>query len=161
VQAYLFEAARGLWTTFRHFLRGLFRYETLPTVPYPEIKPEMPEGYRGKHRILRREDGSPRCVACFMCASACPANAIHIEAEEAPDGRVEKRPRVFEIDHSVCVFCGLCVEACPADAIRMDTGKTSFVHDKREKFLVTLDDLMAEQPLHGTEFPLPAFTKTP
>jgi NADH-quinone oxidoreductase subunit I len=161
VQAYLFEAVRGLWTTFRHFLRGLLRYEQLPTVPYPEIKPEIPPGYRASHRMMTRSDGTPRCVACFMCASACPAGCIRIEAEEDTDGRIEKRPKVFEIDHSVCVFCGLCVEACPADALRMDTGVTSFVHDKREKFLVTLDDLMRQPGQASKDYQVPAYTDAP
>jgi len=135
VTSYVPEAIRGLYTTLRHFLRGLFKYETLPTIPYPTIKPAIPKNYRGKHHLLKRADGSPRCVACGMCAAACPARCIKIEAGESPDGFVEKRAVRFEIDHLACVFCGLCVEACPADAIRMDTGETSFVHDSREKFL--------------------------
>ena len=36
---YIFEAIRGLWTTLKHAARGLFRYETLPTISYPEGQP--------------------------------------------------------------------------------------------------------------------------
>ncbi len=138
VVSYIPETIRGLYTTFRHFLRGLFRYETLPTIPYPVIKPPIPKDYRSKHRLLKREDGSTRCVACGMCAAACPARCIRVDGGESPNGLIEKKAVRFEIDYLACVFCGLCVEACPVDAIRMDTGETSFVHDKREKFLSSL-----------------------
>jgi len=143
VISYVPEAIRGLYTTLRHFLRGFFKYETLPTIPYPTIKPPIPDNYRGKHRLLKRADGSPRCVACGMCAAACPARCIRVDGGEAANGLVEKRAVRFEIDHLACVFCGLCVEACPVDAIRMDTGETSFVHDSREKFVVGMDELYA------------------
>ncbi|MDR2580823.1 MAG: 4Fe-4S binding protein [Fibromonadaceae bacterium] len=135
VQAYIPEVIRGLYTTLRHFLRGLFKYETLPTIPYPVIKPPIPKDYRSKHRLLKRNDGTPRCVACGMCAAACPARCIKLEAGESADAFIEKKALCFEVDYSVCVFCGLCVEACPADAIRMDTGETSFVHNNREAFV--------------------------
>ena len=138
VQAYIFEAIRGLCTTLRHFLRGFFKYETLPTIPYPDIKPPIPQDYRGKHRLIMRSDGTPRCVACGMCAAACPAHCIKIKAGESPSLQIEKVPVCFEIDHLVCVFCGLCVEACPANAITMNTGETSFVHDNRKDFLCSL-----------------------
>jgi NADH-quinone oxidoreductase subunit I len=142
VRSYIPEAIRGLFTTLRHFLRGLFRYETLPTIPYPTIKTSIPKNYRGMHRLLKRADGSPRCVACGMCAAACPARCIRVDAGESPDGQIEKMAVRFEIDYLACVFCGLCVEACPADALRMDTGKTSFVHDSREKFIANMENLL-------------------
>jgi len=142
VRSYVPEAIRGLYTTLRHFLRGLFKYETLPTIPYPTIKTPIPKDYRGMHRLLKRADGSPRCVACGMCAAACPARCIKVDAGESPNGQVEKKAIRFEIDHLACVFCGLCVEACPADAIRMDTGITSFVHDSREKFIADMQKLL-------------------
>lgn len=143
---YVFEALRGLYTTLKHALRGFFRYETLPTVPYPDTKPEIDHAYRARHRLMLRPDGTPRCVACGMCAAACPAHCIFIEASETDDPRIEKAPVRFEIDHLVCVFCGLCVEACPVDAIRMDTCETSFVHPKRGEFVAPMTNLMAWDP---------------
>lgn len=120
--------AIGLARTIRHFFKNVLpgKNKWTSTVQYPEQKVEYPERFRGMHRLLPREDGTPRCVACFMCQTACPADCIRIVAGETDEGRVEKFPVVFEIDELRCVVCGLCVEACPCDAIRMDTG----VHPK-------------------------------
>jgi NADH-quinone oxidoreductase subunit I len=93
------------------------------TLQYPEEKQAYPAGYRGLHRLVPRPDGKPRCVACFMCATACPAQCIYIEAAEVEGDPIEKFPRKFVIDELRCVVCGFCVEACPKDAIRMDTGE--------------------------------------
>ena len=115
--------AAGMKTTIRHFVKNTFtRDKYTSTIQYPEVKQTYPERFRGMHRLVQREDGTPRCVACFMCATACPARCIHIEAGETDDHSIEKYPVVFDIDELRCVVCGLCVEACPCDAIRMDTG---------------------------------------
>lgn len=143
---YVVECLRGLFTTLKHAARGLFRYETLPTISYPEGQPEITNGYRAKHRLMLRPDGTPRCVACGMCAAACPAKCIFIEATESEDGRIEKRVMRFDIDHLVCVFCGLCVEACPVDALRMDTKEIVFEHRTREEFVAHLSDLTSWNP---------------
>jgi NADH-quinone oxidoreductase subunit I len=132
-QTYLPAIAEGLGVTFRHFMKNfsgnfanLFvkgaRAKTdIATIEYPEEKMKYPERNRGLHRLMLRDDGQVRCVACMMCPTVCPAHCITIVPEEAPDGRIEKRPKIFEIDELRCVVCGLCVEACPCDAIRMDT----------------------------------------
>jgi len=143
---YVFEALRGLFTTLKHAARGLFRYETLPAISYPEGQPEVRDTYRARHRLMRRPDGSPRCVACGMCAAACPAHCIFIEATASDDPRIEKKVKRFDIDHLTCVFCGLCVEACPVDALRMDTKKISFMHRTREDFVAHLEDLIDWDP---------------
>lgn len=115
--------ASGLGATIRHFFTNVFgREKYTQTVQYPDQKAEYPERFRGMHRLVPREDGAPRCVACFMCQTACPARCIRIVAGEADDSNIEKFPVVFEIDELRCVVCGLCVEACPCDAIRMDSG---------------------------------------
>jgi NADH-quinone oxidoreductase subunit I len=115
--------ATGLGVTLRHFFKNVFGKEKyIQTVQYPDVKAEYPQRFRGMHRLVPRADGKPRCVACFMCQTACPARCIHIEAGETDDKSIEKFPLVFEIDELRCVMCGLCVEACPCDAIRMDTG---------------------------------------
>ncbi len=134
---YLPEVLRGLAVVTRHFLRNAFfsrdvnpdvlardrRLSLVTTVQYPEERVTYPPGYRGMHRLVPREDGRPRCVACYMCATACPAQCIYIEAGEVEGDPIEKFPARFVIDELRCVVCGFCVEACPKDAIRMDTGE--------------------------------------
>jgi len=138
-QMYFPEIIRGIGTLTAHFLRNLFfsrsadpdilarkrglGYSDNVTLQYPEEKQPYPPGYRGLHRLVPRVDGEPRCVACYMCATACPAQCIYIEAGEREGDPVEKYPVKFVIDELRCVVCGFCVEACPKDAIRMDTGE--------------------------------------
>jgi NADH-quinone oxidoreductase subunit I len=139
---YLVEIVRGLGVTVGHLVRNIFRQSGMPTVQFPEeIKP-VALRHRSRHRLTVREDGTPKCVACMCCPTACPANCIHIVAQDADLPWKEKRPLVFEIDLLRCVFCGFCVEACPEDAIRMDTGEVTIVGTRREDFIVGLDFLM-------------------
>jgi NADH-quinone oxidoreductase subunit I len=145
-QIYFVEIVKGLATTIVHAGRSLFNPESFPTHHYPEVKPELPRDYRAKHRLMKRADGTPRCVACFMCSTACPARCINIVAEEAPDRHIEKRPARFEIDLLLCVFCGFCVEACPCDAIRMDTREAVLAGDNRRDFVVDKENLMGWDP---------------
>ncbi len=112
----------GLGVTLRHFLRNLFKRGKRYTIQYPEERRQYSPRYRGHHILTSRPDGSVRCVACFLCATACPAECIHIEAGEHPDVNVEKYPLVFEIDMLRCVFCGYCVDACPEEAIIMSNN---------------------------------------
>jgi len=134
---YLREAVKGLAVVAGHFFRNLFGFRDpnpdvmarsgpgvnlVSTINYPEERHPYPAGYRGMHRLVPRFDGRPRCVACYLCATACPAQCIYIEAGEYDDQAIEKYPIRFEIDELRCIVCGFCVEACPKDAIRMDTG---------------------------------------
>jgi NADH-quinone oxidoreductase subunit I len=130
---YLPEIFRGLVVTGYRFWRNLFlnvahqvgllkNRRSMVTVQYPEERKRYGDHYRGSHRLTLKEDGSVRCTSCFLCATACPANCIYIEAAESPDPKVEKYPARYEIDTLRCIYCGYCVEACPCDAIRMDTN---------------------------------------
>ena len=140
---YLIEVVRGLGVTLRHLLRNLFHQNAMPTSSFPEVVRTLPEGFRGRHRLTKKEDGTPRCVACMMCPTACPADCIHIEAAESPDPSVEKIPLRFEIDLMRCIFCGFCVEACPKDAIRMDTGRFfDLAGTQREDFVLSMERLL-------------------
>jgi len=143
-RVYLFESVRGLGVTFRHFFSNFGRLligRTIETVSYPEVRRTYPDRFRAMHRLLKRDDGTPRCVACFMCSTACPAQCIRIIAMERT-GSTEKMPASFEIDELRCVDCGLCVEACPCDAIRMDTGIHPAPSTSRTATLFTRDQLL-------------------
>lgn len=143
---YLIEIAKGLGITAGKVVQNIFGWQDYKTVRYPEVKRDIPEGYRGKHRLTTREDGSSKCVACMMCATACPAECIHIIPAESEDPDIERYPDRFDIDLLECVFCGMCVEACPVDAIRMDSGVYSLTAFDRPSFLVTKEELMQVQP---------------
>ncbi len=140
-RVYLPELLKGLGVTMRHFFANLFRRKYTVTVQYPEEKVPYPERFRGLHRLMHREDGSVRCVACMLCPTVCPAHCITIVAEDTGNPS-EKRPKLFEIDELRCVVCGLCVEACPCDAIRMDTGVHAQATDFRGEAILGKVDLM-------------------
>jgi NADH-quinone oxidoreductase subunit I len=142
---YVIEAAKGLALTMGHMLRNILAQRKMPTLQFPDRVRALPPRFRGRHRLLKKEDGTPRCVACMMCPTACPADCIHIEAAESPDPNIEKIPVRFDIDLMRCIFCGYCVEACPKDAIRMDTGIfNDMAATRREDFILTMDKMLAE-----------------
>jgi NADH-quinone oxidoreductase subunit I len=148
-QLYLPAIFEGLRTTVRHMF-GAITGSTLITQSYPEQQPKLPANYRGVHRLNRDAHGRVRCVACYMCSTACPAHCIDIVAAPAPadwqkDGR-EKYPEVFVIDELRCIYCGMCEQACPVDAIELTTiyditGMTreEMIFDK-EKLLAVFDE---------------------
>ena len=112
------------------------------TYEYPEKFRPPPERTRTLHYIKKRNDGSPRCVACMLCETVCPAYCINIIAKENSDPNIEKMPASFNIDLGRCIFCGFCVEACPLDAIHMDSGVFDFSAYSREKMILDLDSLL-------------------
>lgn len=142
----------GLKITFNHLVSNVSDIKAVDVLEYPEEQPkDISERYRGLHRLTKRDDGSIRCVACFMCATACPAGCILIEASQRDDNVDEKMPKRFAIDTLECVFCGYCVEACPCDAIRMDTGIFTVTGNKREDFVLEKEELLALRGAFGEE----------
>lgn len=154
---YILEILRGLGVTSRHFWRNLFFHtmhalgffkaiQAAVTIMYPEQKRPLAPRSRTRHRLTKRADGSPRCVACMMCETVCPARCIYIVAEEHPDPAIEKRPASFDIDLGKCVYCGFCVEACPEDAIRMDTHILNIAAYSREGMKLDMQELLNPNP---------------
>jgi NADH-quinone oxidoreductase subunit I len=111
---------KGFSVTFRNMLRKTV------TENYPEEPVHFEARYRGIHVLHRDENGLEKCVGCFLCAAACPARCIYIDAAENTDARRisagERYARVYNIDYSRCIFCGYCVESCPTDAITHGHG---------------------------------------
>ncbi len=137
---YLPEILGGMAVTMRHFLRNLIHIRNLPTILYPEKKRDYSERFRGKHILKTRDDGTLKCVACYMCAQACPADCITIVAGEHPQISYEKYPLVFDIDMLRCVYCGFCVDACPKDAIWM-TRNYEMAFFNRQEAIFGIDKL--------------------
>src|ERR1700757_218921 len=139
-QLYLPAVLGGLGTTLKHV------FMPKVTAQYPEEQPKLPPNYRGVHRLNKDEEGRVKCVACFMCSTACPAHCIHIEGAESPWEDREKYPQKFDIDELRCIYCGMCEEACPVDAIELThtydiVGLTrqEMIFDK-EKLLTMYDE---------------------
>ena len=136
---YLPAILQGMAITIRHMMNSLFGSGPI-TIRYPEQHKKVPENYRALHVMPVHADGHIKCVACEMCSTVCPANAITVIAEEDEDPTYEKRAKFYEIDELRCIFCGFCEEVCPRDAIHL-TKDYEFVADDRKKFLYQKDQL--------------------
>lgn len=150
---YFIEIIKGGLITTRHFVVNMgfhvlkvlgikTKRKGAVTIQYPEEKKEIAFRHRSLHRLLKREDGRPRCVSCLLCVTVCPSECIFVEATEDPDPEIQKVPAKFVIDMSRCCFCGFCVEACPEDAIRMDTGMIELAGTDRRDLVFDLDKLL-------------------
>ena len=117
--------AKGMSITFGEMLQPT-QVENYPDGKGPMRGAKFEQRFRGAHVLQRDENGLEKCVACFLCAAACPANCIYIEAaENTEEQRIsssERYAKVYNIDYNRCIFCGYCVEACPTDAITHGHG---------------------------------------
>lgn len=157
---YVPQVLKGLGTTMRHMFNVLKGTDRV--IQYPEERREdlpiekggmLRQTYRGVHRLNKDEEGRPKCVACFMCSTACPAHCIHIEAETSPWADREKYPAKFDLDELRCIYCGMCEEACPCDAIELTSvydivglTRQEMIFDKT-KLLRVFDETVKNEPM--------------
>jgi NADH-quinone oxidoreductase subunit I len=162
-QLYLPAILEGLQTTLSHL------FTPKVTQQFPEQRPDLPPNYRGVHRLNRDEQGRVRCVACYMCATACPAHCIDIVAAASPWPDREKYPETFVIDELRCIYCGMCEEACPVDAIELTSlfdltglSREEMMFDK-EKLLSVWDQTASagKDPVRSRRGPLSEASELP
>ncbi len=141
---------RGLFTTFKSML------EKPVTIQYPEVKRPVRTRFRGRHVLRRFDNGMEKCIGCALCAAACPADAIFVEAAENTDEKRfspgERYASTYEINMLRCIFCGFCEDACPTEAIVLeDNYELSFVD--RAQSIYTKDMLLVPVPAQGQPTP--------
>ena len=142
--------AKGMAITFKEMLSPTI-VENYPDGPGVFRGAVFQERYRGVHVLQRDESGLEKCVACFLCAAACPSNCIYIEAaENTAEHRVsgaERYAKVYNIDYNRCIFCGYCVEACPTDAITHGHG-FELATFNASNLIMRKEQLLAVKPAH-------------
>ena len=121
------------------FLAMRYFFKPKPTLNYPFEKGPISPRFRGEHALRRYPNGEERCIACKLCEAVCPALAITIDSDVAPDGT--RRTTRYDIDLFKCIYCGFCEEACPVDAI-VETRIHEYHMEHRGENIMTKDKLL-------------------
>lgn len=134
----------GIWSNLRSMgMVFMHSFRKRDTLMYPEVPIYVPPRYRGRIVLTRDPDGEERCVACNLCAAACPVGCISLQKAEREDGRWY--PEFFRINFSRCIFCGYCEEACPTNAIQL-TPDYELGEYKRQDLVYEKENLLIAGP---------------
>ena len=132
------------------YLGGIVRAMAYALRPGGGRNPPVPGRARqhpslpGAPHLIRDEAGEGRCVACYLCAAACPSRCLELEAgEERVAGSVRRGPVRFDLDLGRCILCGFCVQACPEDAIDMGWGRGVPLASAPEMLVIDKPTLLA------------------
>lgn len=145
----IIELMTGMVTTLK-----MLATEKPVTIQYPEEKRAVKPRFRGRHVLKRYDNGLEKCIGCALCAAACPADAIFVEAAENTDSQRyspgDRYASTYEINMLRCIYCGYCEDACPTEAIVLgDNYELSFTHRREAIYdkAMLLEALPADIPI--------------
>ena len=144
------ELVKGFATTFREM------FEEPVTVSYPDEKRPVSKRFKGRHELKRYDNGLEKCIGCSLCAAACPADAIFVEAAPNSDDKRfspgERYASTYEINMLRCIFCGYCEDACPTEAIVLES-QYELAFTNRDSSIYTKEMLIVPVPPGGQPTP--------
>jgi NADH-quinone oxidoreductase subunit I len=146
----MFEILKGYFTT------GKYAAQPRETTEYPEARRPVAQRFKGRHELKRYDNGLEKCIGCALCAAACPADAIFVEASENTDAARfspgERYASTYEINLLRCIFCGFCEDACPTEAIVLESVYELSYYDRRSS-IITREQLLVPVPAGGKPTP--------
>jgi NADH-quinone oxidoreductase subunit I len=144
------ELLKGLATTAKTF------FQPPVTIQYPDVERPVRNRFKGRHELKRYDNGLEKCIGCSLCAAACPADAIFVEASENHDDERyspgERYASTYEINMLRCIFCGYCEDACPTEAIVLEHNYELSFYD-RPGAIYTKKMLIVDVPVNGKPTP--------